>query len=581
MLITSVAEVLAPLGLASPTLDVLTPDINNYSVLLVQPQGHIEASVAGVRNRDGERARDQFGQFLTRAHEIQVDLAITPEYSMPWGVLVAAIKAGTVPATGKIWALGCESIEYSRLEEIKQELAECAIVVFEHLESDPGRFMDPLAYVFVAQPTNGAPARIVVLVQFKTHPMGDADHFEINGLQRGTQIYRFGPPGQGIGLISLICSDVFDFLDHHAQAVYDRGLVVHIQLNAKPRHEQFRLYRDRLLRFQGDMTEVICLNWAKNVCQWSGGQEKPWSNIAGSAWYIKSEKFDDRDASLCANHRKGFYYTWLWPLRTHAMFFNYDPAMFVVQASKVAHIGVPAAVSRRRGPQLTNTLVWDEGGKAWVDQIAARDGFDGVMAESGSAKEELERICHASPLAVERVVALSAGRIASGESWYAVQSLDSCRIDATEVIRRITFCQDTNEDATTFRIDHLKRCGYLLEILKDASKLPPSLEDLKDGVHFEWTAASPHQNVISATGNRATAIYMGEGSSTGQIDKVSRRAAENLHRTSRDGRESLRAKQRLAVWFRQGDTIVLNDPNRYVKIDQTGDISEFDIGREI
>lgn len=46
MLITSVAEALAPLGLASPTLDVLTPDINNYGVLLVQPHGHIDPGAA-------------------------------------------------------------------------------------------------------------------------------------------------------------------------------------------------------------------------------------------------------------------------------------------------------------------------------------------------------------------------------------------------------------------------------------------------------------------------------------------------------------------------------------------------------
>ena len=31
----------------------------------------------------------------------------------------------------------------------------------------------------------GGAARIVILVQFKTYPMGDNDHFEINGLQRG------------------------------------------------------------------------------------------------------------------------------------------------------------------------------------------------------------------------------------------------------------------------------------------------------------------------------------------------------------------------------------------------------------
>ena len=84
----------------------------------------------------------------------------------------------------------------------------------------PERFTDPLAYVFVAAPieANGA-ARLVVLVQFKTFPMGDNDHFEINGLHRGTRIYQFGGSGQNLRLISLICSDAFDFLDEHAEVV--------------------------------------------------------------------------------------------------------------------------------------------------------------------------------------------------------------------------------------------------------------------------------------------------------------------------------------------------------------------------
>jgi hypothetical protein len=80
MLITPVADALTADGLAAPTLNVLTPDVNNYSVLLLQPHGQIEASAAGVRNRDRALAQDQFGQFLTRAHELQVDLGITPEY---------------------------------------------------------------------------------------------------------------------------------------------------------------------------------------------------------------------------------------------------------------------------------------------------------------------------------------------------------------------------------------------------------------------------------------------------------------------------------------------------------------------
>jgi len=572
---------LAPEGLGPPVLNALIPNESNYTVLLLQPRGEIEASAAGVRNRDRDLARRQFGRFLNDARETQPDLVVTPEYSMPWRTLIGAIKAAAVPAEGKLWTLGCESIRYSELEQVKQELAPLATVIYETLLPDAQRFTDPLAYVFLAPPADGNGAgRIVVLIQFKTYPMGDDDHFEINGLQRGTRIYQFGVVGQSIKLISLICSDALAFQDADAAAVYDRALVVHIQLTPKPRQEQYRQYRNRLLSFHGDTTEILCLNWARDVHVWCDGQTTAWCNIAGSAWYLKLLGYDDRDATLSANHRRGFYYTWLQALRTHALFFNFEPATYLVTASKVAHIGVPAAVSRRRGPQLTKVSVWNSSTAAWVEQATAEDGFAGVVDECGNAKAEIRKLSDRNPLEAERVLALCAGKIGHVGDWHGVRQLDSCAIDLSEVIRRITFCQDTNEDARDFRVARLRRCAHLWDILKTDEKLPTALEDLKQGFSFEWSKEFPHQNAISSTGQRATAIYMGEECSVERVKEVARTAAEYLHRSVTDPKESLSIRQRLAVWFRENGEITLCDPHRYLQIDQTGNTSEFDIGKE-
>lgn len=581
MEIKQVAGVLAPTGLGAPVLNLLVPNECNYTALLMQPHGEIEASAAGVRNRDRSLARRQFGKFLDDARETQADIAITPEYSMPWESLVAAIKQGTVPAEGRLWALGCESVKLSELETLKEDLAPFATVLFETLQPDPARFTDPLAYVFLSAPHDGkGAARTVVLVQFKTYPMGDGDHFEVNGLQRGTCIYQFGGLEQGLRLVSLICSDAFAFKDAHAQAVYDRALVVHIQLTPEPRQEQYRQYRVKLLGFQGDATELICLNWARNVRVWCGEQASPWLNIAGSAWYSKSNQFDDEDATLCANHRRGFYYTWLEPSRAHALFFNFEPATYFLIASKVDHIGVPGPISPRRGPQLTRTCVWNDAATAWVERVSMDDGFAGVVGESGRAKDELKRIADDNPLRAERVLALCAGKVGCREDWHRVRWLDSCRLDSPEVICRLTFCQDTNERAEGFRVSRLKRCGHLWDILEKDDSLPPALADLKGGFSLEWSKDFPHQNAKSAKGQRATVIYMGEDSSAAQIEETAMRAAENLHRSFSNPNDSLSAIQRLSVWFREDGKPVLYDSHRYVKIDQTGDTSEFDITRE-
>jgi hypothetical protein len=581
MQIKAVAEVLVAEGLVSPALNALSADGNNYNVLLMQPHGEIEASASGVKNRQRILAKAQFSRFVSDAHEVGADLVITPEYSMPWETLVEAIKANCVPANGKLWVLGCESIRYSELGALKRDLAPWAAVLFEQLQPDQERFTDPLAYVFTAAPIEGSgAAKIVVLVQFKTHPMGDNDHFEVNGMQRGTRIYQFGGAVQGLKLVSLICSDVFAFQDADALAIYDRALVIHIQLNPKPRQGQFRQYRDRLLQYKGDETELICLNWASDVCEWSGEQQKPWKNIGGSAWYLRPKDFDDRDATLNANHGRGLYYTWLDASRAHALFFNYKPATYLLVATKVAHIGVTACVSKRRGPQLTQTCIWDDGAGDWVEQLVADNGFSAVVGESGHAKEQIQSICDSNPMDAERILALCAGKIEHDGNWHSVRRLDSCVIDASEVVRRMTFCQDTDLEAREFRLGRLKRCGRLWDILKTHKYLPPALADFKDGFRLEWSSGSPHQNAISDKGNRATVVYMGEESSATHIEEIARTLAEFLHRGFSDPRASRSARQRLAVWFRENEEIVQLDPGRYIKFDQAGDTSEFDIGRE-
>lgn len=581
MEIIPVSTVLADEGLDPPMLNALVPNVDNYKALLLQPHGDIEASAVGVWNRDRDLAYRQYGTFLEDAYQIGADLVVTPEYSMPWKTLRDALNAGMVPAQGKLWALGCESIKFSELEVLRNELSDSVKVIFEPLAVDNERFVSPLAYVFNAPSVDGnGEERTVVLVQFKTHPMGDPNHFEVNAMQRGTQIYQFGGDEENLKLVSLICADVFAFEDAHARAIYDRALILHIQLNPEPRHVRFLGSRERLLGFSGDATEVLCLNWARDVHSWNEGTEKPWHNIAGSAWYLKSKEYDDRDTTLCDNHRRGLYYTWLKPHRSHALFFNFEPASYLLEATKVAHIGVPGAASRRRGPQLVKTSVWDDTTEDWKEQAIVADGFSHIAGESGNAKDDVERIADVNPLAAERVLALCAGKIGVGDNWHSVRSVDSFVIDASEVIHRITFCQDTDENAREFRVARLRRCGYLWEILTAGDCLPPALADFKDGFNLEWMHNSPHQNTISANGQRATVIYMGEELNDSQVEATAKRAAEYLHRGSMDQYESRSAMQRIAVWYRKGNEIALYDHHRHVQIDQTGEASQFDVGRE-
>ncbi len=577
MNIVPVSDVLSEVGFTEPDLRVLAPTLENYTALLFQPEGNIEVDHDGIRHADQDCANKQFAAFLNDAVEIRADIAVTPEYSMPWKTLEEQILAEVVPPHGSIWVLGCESIKLLELKELQARLSSTVTIVFEDLQFDTERFLNPVAYIFFAQQSrNDKASRLVMLLQFKTCPMGDPDHFEINGMQAGTRLYYFGNATTKLRLATLICSDAFVFLDEHAKQLYDRTLLLHIQLNAKPRQEQFRQYRNRVWRFGGDQTELLCLNWAKDVHMRCGDSRRCWKNISGSAWYLNPNKFDDSDETLIQSHRRGLYYTWLNSLRCHALFFNYGPAVYQFTATKVAHLGVTASLSCRRGPQLTETRTWDVESCRWISQDSIDDGFSTISGECGDAELNILTLAASNPFSVERVLALCAGKIETGQDWHVLKNLDSCSIDSSEVVRRLTACQDS--EANQFRVGRLRRCRRLHTILQ--SSLPPALSDLEYGFELSWDPASPHQNVVSSDERRATVIYLGDSCNESLVAQIFALAADFLGRWFSEPNDIIEARQRLHVWYRSdnGNDVTVN-PHAYIDYDDPRSDSPFDIAR--
>lgn len=579
MRIYPITTLLAAAGFSAPPLRVLTPNHENYSALLLQPEGDIEADANGVRNADHTLAHNQHAAFLKQATNEQVELAITPEYSTPWSTIEESLRNGTIPTQGSLWVIGCESITLEELTAFKGLVSGTATVLYEHLAAQPGRFLDPVVYLFHAQPCQGdSTPQLLLVVQFKTSPMADENHFENNRLQRGTRIYCFGDDARQLRLATLICSDALVFMDQHATDIYNRALIIHIQLNPKPRHPHFRDYRSKLMRIGGDQTEVICLNWAKDVHLKCGDNRTCWHNISGTAWYLRPNKFDTRDVTLTTNHKSGLYYTWLTDLHCHALFFNYSPAVFLVIASKVAHIGVPAVLSRRSGPLLSAVRRWDSATHQWADDGTSDDGFSSIVHESGDARNTLMALAESNPFAAERALALAAGKVSKYE-WYLLNEIDSCTITLSEVVNRVTACQDSDLDASEFRTRRLQTARRVADLLKTAAR--PALDDLKNGFNFDWTPVSPHTNIVSANNKRATAIYLGIGHSNEAVQSIAAKAADNIGQWEKAPDAIVDGKQRLCVWYSDADgQDVLFDPDRYVGYDQTHTESPFDIGRE-
>jgi hypothetical protein len=168
MKIVRVEQVLASSGIAPPAISALVPDVSNYFVLLAQPKGVIETSSLGVRNRDREKAHRCFSRFIDKAVETEAHFAVTPEYSLPWNTLVEALRNGRAPNPGKLWVFGCESITLDELNAIKAQLAPAAEVLFEPLNAEGAKFLDPLTYIFVSEDAATRVRRLVLLVQRPT-----------------------------------------------------------------------------------------------------------------------------------------------------------------------------------------------------------------------------------------------------------------------------------------------------------------------------------------------------------------------------------------------------------------------------
>jgi hypothetical protein len=406
--------------------------------------------------------------------------------------------------------------------------------------------------------------------------MSDASNFEVANLQIGSLIYQFGAHGQSVRLTSLICSDVLKFTSDTAKDVYDRGLILHIQLNPNPRHILFRAYRDELLSMHGDETELICLNWASGTALSAGGQPTHPNNLSNSAWYLKPNKFDRSDKTLANNHRRGLYYTYAFGHRLHVLFLNYAPALFVFEATKVCHLAQPA-IARRSGPNLSERLSWN--GAGWVQGVAADDGFATFVGQAGGAQAFLKTLAADNPLFAERLLAISTGGIALSETWHDVIELDSCGIDQKEIIRRMTFCQDPDADAKKFRIGRLKLLDQLNAILLNHGELPPALDDFKAGFDLKWSPDHPHQNGFSPTGGPATVVYVGAERGYDDIRETRDKLAHCLKQSILDEDKAMAARQRLAVWHNDGAGPILFEPHNMVKIDQVRTASPFDFTR--
>lgn len=600
--IVDVERVLAnqepPLSLIE--LQPLNPAREPYRTLLLQPTGVIEANHARIGHADANLGHALCSGFLRSAVDSHADLAVAPEYCVPWSVVEGIIDGTHRPPLGAIWALGCESISPRDLQEIAARCngGEKRKFYFEELEARrvaQRNYVDTLLYVFWVMDDDGNET-LFFLAQFKTAPCRDYLDVEQTSLCPGKSVYVFN---RGIGkmsLLSIICSDAFDFTDL-VDEFHSNCLLIHIQLNPKPAHIDYAAYRARLCSIgTNSHVELLCLNWAKNIKEAkSEADHEEWRNVAGSAWYAPPAKFNSDDGLINELHRGGLYYNVL-AQRWHSFFLNYDGQILQLQKQKLLFSG-EQAIAPRTFVSVEERWTWNHATNTWDSGGAANDGFALALTSYQAIAGQLQLTSQDSPLAVERALEILVGPRGNPADWYFVRELEALRLDTDEEsMRRVTVHQeiDPARPGVAFRRSRLQRANDAIGLSQSEVPWPPPVRDLAGGFSFAWRRATPHHNVDPSAGPRgpASLVYLADQADDTVVEAIHTKltqaimvhATEVAIRNGKAGEELddviVRSRDRLCVVYRRDNKYLTRGPQGTNLIDIPAGASPVDFAED-
>lgn len=600
--IVDVEEILGQL--ASPltliSLEALNPAREPYRAILLQPTGMVEANDARVGHADAILGHALCSGFLSTAVQNHSDLAVAPEYCVPWSVVREIVAGKYRPPQGAIWVLGCESISPTAFQELAQHYNAAGDCVFHHEPLDARqaaqrRYVDPLLYVFWAQNQDGQPV-LFLLAQLKTVACRDYRDVEQTSLCLGKTVYAFNRGINTMSLVSIICSDAFNFAEH-IDAIHTNCLLIHIQLNPKPAHTDYAAYRARLCSVGTNSdVELLCLNWAKNIQEAKGaGKYADWNNVAGSAWYAPPSKFSADDGLIDSLHRGGLYYCLL-AQRWHSFFLNYEGQIIQLQKQKLRFHG-EQALGPKNFVAVEERWSWNSGTNSWDHGAVANDGFADALMGYHAIAEHLHLASQASPLAVERAIEILMGPRGNPTSWYTVKELDAVHLDSDEEsIRRVTVHQDPDltRPGSSYRLQRLQRAHDAIGLAKNEVPWPPPVRDLADGFKLSWKRNSPHHNVVPSVGERgpASLVYLSDQANNSAVESTHQKlrkaltthAVNEACEAGKTGEELsdaiVRAQDRLCVVFRRDNRFGARGPEGTNLIDTPASESPVDFSED-
>lgn len=584
MEIRRVEEFLGELSLLP--LNCLVADRQPYSLLMLQPGGPICGNEGRVGHSDSARGSDLCRTFLQQSLDEQADLVIAPEYCTPWSVVeeIGGADSQLRPPEGAIWALGCETIRPCDLRRVVEKFRDEGHFAYYESIRDPNAkaksYLNPLAYVFWCSKSDGSKV-LSFVIQFKTTPSRDRLDIEQRSMIVGTQVYTFNRAQDQIGLMSIICSDAFAYSEDLVNESHTNMLLIHIQLNPKPAHQDFSNYRRRLQSIASHReVELICLNWAGAIVEKKvDGGEEPWNNNAGSAFYFPPRKYKANESLIETAHRFGIYYSMVdhW----HALYLNQEPHAILFQKQKVMIHAEPAAIEPASCIMARKRWTWDEGDIDFKESEHASDGFDQALLHYRKVAPQLRELVLESPIAVERALELLVGDPRKPEDWFQIKELSCMRVGEGEAIRRVTVNQDNDPHSAgvSFRKRRLQRAEDAVTLPGNGVPWPAPLKGLEQGFTYSWKSGSPHTNISAEVdGSRATLIFLGDEADQNVVIGIFKAMSQALKISAiKRGAEIERACDHLCVVYRKENKLQAYGIDKVSRIDRPPESSAVDI----
>ena len=535
-------------------LNVLRKTTESYSCLLYQHLGDFFAD--GNRLGNTQNTETLFNNLFIKSLNENVDLFLTPEYSCPINSIINVITNNKLwPNEKKLWVVGSESMKIEDLNSVLELNGGNIVIEYdETIDDQSTENLDPIFYIFKAK--RNEKECLVVLIQFKTQHMGVwTSSLERDNILQGSQIFVLRNSPHSINLFTLICSEALEFQNSMnpekiAYLSFDEKptIILHPQMNPKPRDFGFIGFRNYLMRFE--RKELISLNWN---CESTINTHSFTDKISRSGITFKGNEVDfsentiksnfDLDLHLFHNKKNRFYF----------IIGNNDQLTLLRNQALLAQPGANPALYRKNGPIVVSKFIYNHETNNFETDLDSKNNYIQILNELASTNSYIsspevsfldkERICVLSSMFIEKPT----------HDYFKTSKLDSLIMDENqELIKRISLiemrCSGSREVITKF----VTSLNELEVLINTNSQIPSTLVNLKNKqshIGFDTSDNSINylNNVVGQDGKsqKATITFQSQNISVKEAKKMYKQLNDLFEKDSP-------SKRRVVLFYKQG-----------------------------